>query len=78
MIKIISSERWDGDGRAFGTKTKPITLLIVCLTTDGTLPYTYSDIQGLDECIFAPGSICMDTMNKKTYIYDGTIFKQWS
>ena len=77
MIKIISSERWDGDGRAFGTKAKPIVLLIVCLTTDGTLPVIYSDIQGLSECAFAPGSICLDTQGKKTYIYNGTNFIEW-
>lgn len=77
MIKLITSQRWQGDGRAFGTKSNPIVKLVTCLTTTSTLPNSYSDVQGLEQCVFAPGSICMNTSNKKTYIYDGENFVEW-
>ena len=77
MIKLISKSKYDGEGRPFGSSTNPIKSLVICLSTDGTLPTTYTDIEGLDECAFAPGSICLDLDSKKTYIYDGTTFQEW-
>lgn len=76
-IKIVTCDKYQGDGRAFGTSQFPIKQLITCISTDGSLPNTYEDIEGCVECEFAPGSIVMDTANKKTYIYDGTTFKEW-
>ena len=75
--KLVSKQKWDGEGRAFGSDANPIVQLIVAITTDGTIPSSYADIQKLDKCTFAPGSILMDTANGRTYIYDGTQFKGW-
>ena len=77
MVKLISSQKWQGEGRAFGTDSNPIVKLIVCLSTDGTLPSVYSDVEKLDKCAFAPGSLCLNVSNKKTYIYNGTNFVEW-
>lgn len=76
-IKIVTYDKYQGDGRAFGDQSMPIKRLITCISTDGSLPTSYEDIQGCEECAFAPGSIVMDTANKKTYIYDGSTFKEW-
>lgn len=77
-IKLVTEDRYQGDGRAFGTSSNPIKKLITCLSTDGSLPESYEDIQGLNECAFAPGSICIDTNGNKKYFFDGTEWKEWS
>lgn len=43
-IKLISKEKYEGDGRAFGTSDSLIYKLIVCLSTDGSKPNTYNDV----------------------------------
>lgn len=76
-FKLITKSKYEGEGRAFGSPSNPIKQLVVCLSTSGGTPTGYTDVEGLDECTFAPGSICLDTQNKKTYIFDGTTFKEW-
>lgn len=76
-IKLISKEKYEGDGRAFGTSNSLIYKLIVCLSIDGSKPNTYNDVQGLDECNFAPGSLLLDSANNKSFIYDGSAWKEW-
>ncbi len=75
--KLVSKQKWIGEGRAFGSSNSPIALLIIAITTDGSIPSSYRDIEKLEECTFAPGSILMDTKNVKTYVFDGTSFKEW-
>ena len=76
-IKLISKEKYEGDGRAFSDSSSLIYKLVVALSTDGSKPSTYSDVDGLDECLFAPGSLLLDSANSKSYIYDGTTWKDW-
>ena len=76
-IKLIFKEKYQGDGRAFGDSSSIIYKLVVLLTADGSKPSTYEDVQGLDECKFAPGSLLFDSANNKSFIYDGTAWKEW-
>ena len=74
---LLAKDKWQGEGRPFGTSSSPIIYSLVILTDNGTLPTTYADVQNLEECLFAPGSIVIDSKNNKSYIYDGTTFKAW-
>lgn len=76
-IKLISKEKYQGDGRSFGDSRSIIYKLVILLSTDGSKPNAYSDVDNLDECLFAPGSLLLDSANSKSYIYDGTAWKDW-
>lgn len=76
-IKLIFKEKYQGDGRAFGDSNSIIYKLVVLLSTNGSKPSVYSDVDGLDECLFAPGSLLLDSANNKSFIYDGTAWKEW-
>lgn len=76
-IKIISNEKYDGEGRPFGSANNPIKRLVLLLSTDGSTPSNYTDVEGLSECAFAPGSVLMDTSNSIKYIYNGTTWVEW-
>lgn len=78
MINLITKDKYQGEGRPFGTTGDPIKYLLVLLTDDGTIPDTYEDVENLEECVFAPGSILLDTDGKKTYIYNGEEFVEWT
>ena len=71
-IKIVSNEKYDGEGRAFGSANNPIKRSLVLISTETTLPTSYSDVDGLGQCAFAPGSILISTSQNKDYIYNGT------
>lgn len=77
MIYLLAKEKFTGDGRAFGSEGSPIAYSVVLLSSDGTLPVDYTDVENLIECEFAPGSILIDAANNQNYIYDGTEFKPW-
>lgn len=77
MIKLITKNKYQGEGRPFGTHEEPIKYLLVLLSDDGTIPTGYQDVEELDECVFAPGSILFDTNGKKVYIYNGNEFTEW-
>lgn len=77
MINLITKNKYQGEGRIFGTEEDPIKYLLVLLTNDGTIPTSYEDVEDLEKCAFAPGSILLDTSGKKTYIYNGTSFVAW-
>ena len=76
-IKLITKEKYEGQGRLFGQIGKPIQKLVVLLSTDGSLPESSTDVEELQEIAFAPGSLCLDSANSKKYIYDGEEWVEW-
>lgn len=79
MIYLLCKEKYQGEGRSFGNSTDPIDYSVVLLSTDGTLPNDYTEVQ--KQTIpydFAPGSLLIDTMNRLKYIYDGQQWQYWA
>ena len=61
MIYTIAKEKYVSEGRPFGTSDKPFKYSLVLLTNNSTITSNFSDVEGLEECDFAPGSILLDT-----------------
>lgn len=78
MINIITKEKYQGEGRIFGDGNNLLKQLVVLLSNDGNLPNDYTDVEGLEECAFAPGSLLFDTDGGKKYMYDGSSWIEWN
>lgn len=77
-IKLIKKQKYDGQGRPFGQINNPIQKLVVLLSTTGDLPDSSTDVDGLEEVSFAPGSLLLDSANSKKYIFDGEEWIEWT
>ena len=80
MIHLLCKEKYQSDGRSFGTAADPIDYSVVLLSTEGVLPSSYTEIEGQTSTPydFAPGSLLIDTANRLKYIYDGQQWVFWS
>ena len=80
MIHLLCKEKYQSDGRSFGTAADPIDYSVVLLSTEGVLPSSYTEIEGQTSTPydFAPGSLLIDTANRLKYIYDGQQWQYWA
>lgn len=77
-IKLVTKQKWDGEGRAFGSTDEPYRYIVTLLSDNGEVPEGYEDVDGLDKCAFAPGSILIDTANKVAKFYTGSEWSEWA
>lgn len=74
---LIVKDKFAGEPRAFGDANSLMKKLVILLAKEGNLPEDYTEVENLEECDFAPGSICLDTDGNTAYIYDGEEWKEW-
>ena len=76
-IFLLAKQKWIAEGRPFGDEDNPIRYSVVLLSANGSLPTNYSQVVGLEQCAFAPGSILLDSANSAKYIFNGSQWVEW-
>lgn len=77
IIYLLAKQKWASEGRPFGDTRVPLYYSVVLLSAGGQLPTNYSQVAGLEQCMFAPGSILLDSANSKKYIFNGSTWVEW-